>query len=51
MTYLPTDEEMKMMKEVDKYIVMDKDGNCYLPEDAPDEIKKMKKHIERMFDI
>ena len=52
MMYRPTEEEERMMEKVDKYLVLSVEkGGYYLPDDAPEEIKRLHKKVQSIYTL
>ncbi|ETP70918.1 hypothetical protein UYO_3141 [Lachnospiraceae bacterium JC7] len=46
MMYLPTEQELKDMAEVDKWLIF-KDGHFCLRDDAPEEIRRKREELAK----
>ena len=48
MTWKPTDEELKMLHETEKWMQMDENGDWSIREDAPKQIKEFHEYMRKM---
>ncbi|MGN0472220.1 MAG: hypothetical protein ACI4F8_09885 [Lachnospiraceae bacterium] len=51
MTWKPTDEELKMLHETEKWMQMDENGNWSMREDAPKEAKEFNEKFKKKYSI